>query len=122
MDGNRSRIAGKERYLACQPSTSFFSRFVVSRRSIPSLVIILEFYSDVACPDIELDRYYGISAKNFWAAANNFLADIQILAKLGFQLSWTVSDIVMTVAIMKTHQEESCLLARDVRCCLDLKK
>ena len=72
MDGNRPDI----RDLACQLSASFLSRFVVSRRSVPSLVIILELYSDAACPDIELESNIGISGKNFLPVGKFFLPEI----------------------------------------------
>ena len=89
MDGNRSRIVEKETYLACQLSASFFSRFVVSGGSLTSLLIILEFYSDAARPDIELYQNYGKTRTKFLcgriklcAVAQKFCAGIRSYLKL----------------------------------------
>ena len=67
--------------LACQQSANLFWPFVVSGRSVPSLVIILEFYSDARRTDFEFEPIFVLSGKKFLPAGKKFLPDTLVLSK-----------------------------------------
>ena len=80
VDGNRPDI----RDLACQLSASLFWWFVVSDRSVPSLVIILEFYSDAPRRDIELSQILWYNPHKNFVRPHIILCD-RIKFLCGFQ-------------------------------------